>query len=225
MDADAVMEQAQKESGRVVTMFGVMRWLENGDAEPAAGWMDGVSQLRRDARTGELRLTSDFPGSEHEPVFTREPYQNAAALPGSPHERRACQPGRGRTSLPGPIPPSQRDPELLAFVQRASLNDGNPLNFFLAMACYPALLMKWTWFAAHLLGRGPTGPARRELLIRGPPGTAVRATSGSTTRAAPVRATSPPARSPPSGMALAWPCGTSASGRCRPRRTNCTPTR
>ena len=75
MDADAVMEQAQKESGRVVTMFGVMRWLENGDAEPAAGWMDGVSQLRRDARTGELRLTSVFPGSEHEPVFTREPYE------------------------------------------------------------------------------------------------------------------------------------------------------
>ncbi len=63
------------------------------------------------------------------------------------------------------IPPTQWDPELLAFVQRASLNDGDPLNFFHVMACYPALLMKWTRFAAHLLGRGRLAPRDRELLI------------------------------------------------------------
>ena len=75
MDADAVMEQARTQPGGVVTMFGAMRWLSNGDAEPAPGWMDGVSQLQRDARTGEVRPTIVFPASEHEPIFTREPYE------------------------------------------------------------------------------------------------------------------------------------------------------
>ena len=63
------------------------------------------------------------------------------------------------------IPPAEWDPELLAFVQRASLNDGDPLNFFHAMACYPSLLMKWTRFAAHLLGRGRLVARDRELVI------------------------------------------------------------
>jgi len=63
------------------------------------------------------------------------------------------------------IPPAEWDPELFAFVQRASLNDGDPLNFFHAMACYPQLLMKWTRFAAHLLGRGRLVARDRELVI------------------------------------------------------------
>jgi hypothetical protein len=75
MDADAVMERAQEESGRVVTMFGPMRWLPNGDAEAATGWMNGVSQLQRHPRSGDLRAVSVFPGDEHEPVFTRLPYE------------------------------------------------------------------------------------------------------------------------------------------------------
>ena len=76
LDADAVMEQAQTESGRVITMFGPMRWLKNGDAEPAVGWLDGVSQVQRHPWTGELHAVSVYPDTEHEPVFTRQPYEN-----------------------------------------------------------------------------------------------------------------------------------------------------
>jgi hypothetical protein len=74
MDPDAVMEQTQKERG-VVTMFGPMRWLPNGDAEAAVGWMDGVSQFRRHPWSGDLRAVSVFPDAEHAPVFTRLPYE------------------------------------------------------------------------------------------------------------------------------------------------------
>jgi hypothetical protein len=74
MDADAVMDQARL-SGEVVTMFGPMRWLDNGDAEAPPGWLDGVSQFQRDGRSGDLRAVPVFPRPAAEPVFTRLPYE------------------------------------------------------------------------------------------------------------------------------------------------------
>jgi hypothetical protein len=78
MDADAVMEQAQKESGDVVTMFGPMHWKPNGDAEAAAGWMDGVSQFQRHPVTGELQavtVSGDAADGGGQPMLTRLPYE------------------------------------------------------------------------------------------------------------------------------------------------------
>jgi substrate-binding family protein len=81
MDPDAVMAQAQAESGKVVTMFGPMIWLPDGDAVPGEGWMDGVSQILRHPWTGELRPIPVYPdaAAEAEPVFTREPYERRPA--------------------------------------------------------------------------------------------------------------------------------------------------
>lgn len=63
------------------------------------------------------------------------------------------------------IPLDQWDPDFLTFVARASVVEGEPLNFFRAMACYPALAIKWTRFAGHLLSSGRLQPRHRELLI------------------------------------------------------------
>lgn len=68
----------------------------------------------------------------------------------------------GRARL---LPLSAWDPEYLAFIRRASLYDGDPLNFFYGLAHAPSLAMKWTRFAAHLLGRGVLSARDRELLI------------------------------------------------------------
>lgn len=63
------------------------------------------------------------------------------------------------------IPPEEWDPEFLEFVKRASVVEGEPLNFFRVMACYPVLATKWTRFAGHLLSRGRLQARHRELLI------------------------------------------------------------
>jgi 4-carboxymuconolactone decarboxylase len=68
----------------------------------------------------------------------------------------------GRARL---MPLREWDPDYLAFIRRASLFEGDPLNFFYGLAYAPAMATKWTRFAAHLLGRGVLPARDRELLI------------------------------------------------------------
>ncbi|MGE0387980.1 MAG: ABC transporter substrate-binding protein [Gammaproteobacteria bacterium] len=78
MDADAVMAQAQKESGRIHTMDGPLRWTPTWDTEPVPGTgVAGVCQIQRDAWSGELASVPVWPPAiaRAEPVFTELPYE------------------------------------------------------------------------------------------------------------------------------------------------------
>src|SRR5262245_53848929 len=75
MDADAIMDEARQNAAAIVSVFGPMRWLPNGDAETPGGWMDKVSQFQRDPVSGELRAVTVYPSRDREPVFTGLPYE------------------------------------------------------------------------------------------------------------------------------------------------------
>jgi alkylhydroperoxidase family enzyme len=65
----------------------------------------------------------------------------------------------------GLVPLEDWDPDYRAFIERASMFDGDPLNFFHGLANAPKLATKWTRFAGHLLTQGELPARDRELLI------------------------------------------------------------
>lgn len=80
MDAAAVMDEARSDAGTIVTMYGDMRWRDNGNAAAVPeGWMRGVAQFRRHERTAELRPVEVFPEAKAAPVLTRLPYEDRPA--------------------------------------------------------------------------------------------------------------------------------------------------
>ncbi|MBV9996158.1 MAG: ABC transporter substrate-binding protein [Caulobacteraceae bacterium] len=77
MDADAVVAEAMKQSGKIVTLEGAMEWLPTGDMAPRASAPGGVYQIQRHPWTAELCSTPVYPAriAKAKPVFTREPYE------------------------------------------------------------------------------------------------------------------------------------------------------
>ncbi len=82
LDADAVMQQAHKESGSIVTMEGRLEWLPNGDTvTPEAPWA-GIYQMVRHPWSGERRSALVWPEAERaaDPQFIETPYPTRAPL-------------------------------------------------------------------------------------------------------------------------------------------------
>jgi ABC-type branched-subunit amino acid transport system substrate-binding protein len=77
MNSDAVMEQAHKESGRIVTAEGRLTWKQNGDTESQPGGVRGVVQFRRHPFTASLQPVTVYPemAGIAAPVFNDVPYE------------------------------------------------------------------------------------------------------------------------------------------------------
>jgi hypothetical protein len=76
MDAEAVMAQAMKESGGIVTMLGTMEWEPSGNTVPAGSAM-GIAQFQRHPFSANLQPVVVWPeeAATGTPVFTGLPYE------------------------------------------------------------------------------------------------------------------------------------------------------
>jgi len=77
MQSDAVIAEAHKLSGQIVTMEGVLEWLPSGDTVERGGDADGVYQIQRHPWTAELCSVPVYPPAfaQAKPVFTHERYE------------------------------------------------------------------------------------------------------------------------------------------------------
>lgn len=78
LDAGAVMEQAQRESGKVVTMYGPIAWKPNGDTVVGEGLADAVHQIQRHPHSAELTSVRVHPNPTDgvRPVLTDRAYED-----------------------------------------------------------------------------------------------------------------------------------------------------
>jgi hypothetical protein len=77
MDSDAVMEQAHKDSGQVVTAEGRLTWKPNWDTEWVPAASRGVAQFQRHPFTAALQAVPVYPEANETgtPIFTDVPYE------------------------------------------------------------------------------------------------------------------------------------------------------